>query len=160
MNYNEINFPIKYALMPLYKLDRLDYRGYSTYYLAYYLPMPCYLIKESKTCQEDGSIKMEYEVVFFTRNTEPDFLNNKQQLPEFNFNGRCRNSNIVTSFYENYESAKEAGETEDEYYPPCLKALPLEALIEKSKEIKEEIASRYEFIENEILSKPKQKVLK
>lgn len=162
MVYNENDFPIKYAVMPLYKQDGWDAFGYSTYDLAYYLPMPCYLIKESKVYQADGSDKMEYEVVFFTKKDEYHFLKNEQQIPEFNFNSQCTNSNIVKSIYEDYESAKEAVMTKDEYYPHLLVALPLEKLKEKKNEIITEIESRYEFIENEILPKQnsKQKILK
>lgn len=161
----ENNFPIKYAVMPLYKQDGWDAFGYSTYDLAYYLPMPCYLIKESKVYQADGSDKMEYEVVFFTEKDEYHFLKNDQQIPEFNFNSQCTNSTIVKSIYEDYESAKAAVKLEhlnEDYIIHGALLLHGEEFLKKTKENEEELKSRYEFIEKEILpkQKSKQKVLK
>lgn len=165
MNCNENNFPIKYTLMPLYKQEGWDSFGYGTYDIAYYLPMPCYLIKESKVYKQDGSDEMEYEVVFIRKNTESEFLKNIKQVPEFNFNGRCFNSNIVTSIYEDYESARTSIELENlnkDYIIHGALWLHGEEFLEKVKENETELESRYEFIENEILPKikSKQKVLK
>lgn len=160
MIYDENNFPIKYALMPFYKRKGWDNFNYPTYEIAYYLPMPCYLIKESKVYHANDNPEMEYEVVFVTEKRD---LSQNQQLPQFNFHGHCNNSDIVTSIYEDYESAKasiELGKLNEDCMIQGMLSLPNEEFLTKTKEKEEEIKSSYEFIEKEILPKYKQKVLK
>lgn len=160
MVYDENNFPIKYALMPFYQHNGWDTFSYSTYEIVCYLPMPCYLIKESKIYRANGISKMEYEVVFVAEKRD---LSQNQQLPQFGFSGRCDNSDIVPSIYEDYESAKASIElkelNEDCMIQGMLSLSPEEFSVKIMKK-EEELQSRYEFIEKEILPKHKQKVLK
>lgn len=155
----ENNYPMRYALMEFYKPNGWDYYGSRTYEMTYYLPVPCYLIKESKVYQSDGTYEMEYEVVFTKSKTEIDFADSNN-YPEINFsNGQCSNSQIVETIYDNYEAAKEAAEKANEdYITRFATRYPAETFLEKIEELMLEVENKYAIIEEEIPSK--QKVLK
>ena len=61
----KLNYPIKYAVMPIHPVG--DYDGEKT--LAY-VPAKCYLIKKTEEFFQNGTSKLSYEVVFTWNHAE------------------------------------------------------------------------------------------
>lgn len=89
----KINFPIKYAAMPIY--DNNVIKGYVT--------CKCYLIKDIKTYKENGMEEQSYDVVFCKDLNQL----NQEQIPKFNLYGICINVTTVTNIYDNFDMAFE-----------------------------------------------------
>ena len=112
----KINYPIKYALMPiveqvgwtpgLHELER-------EYDIVCYIVSKCHLIGNSKKYTEDGHCKEEYEVVFPYQHFE--FNRWRRVIPSYNLiHGYCTNSNKVDEVFDTYEEALNYAEIQNE----------------------------------------------
>lgn len=107
-NNPNLNYPIKYAAMPIIN-NKAEYK------IVAYLPVKCYLIKEIKTYDSNGSSNMNYEVVFaFAKLNYLHFANSIKQFPNFNLNKACYNSLIVDNIYENFDDTLKASNYNNE----------------------------------------------
>lgn len=95
------NYPVKYALMPIYEYISKDEK-----IVSYYIVSKCFLASEKKSYLRDGTFKIEYEVVFpYQMN---NYINNYEYFrcyPKFNIYNECINSLIVRRIFEDKESA-------------------------------------------------------
>ena len=108
------NYPVKYAIMPIYEqvgwtsgLHELE----RCYEVVGNIVSKCYVVSKKVNHLEDGSEKREFEVVFPYQKTDYMRIHEWQRVyPEFNYNGNCVNSNIVSELYDNFDGAKEIAE--------------------------------------------------
>lgn len=159
----ENNYPIRYALKEIYIATGIDCYGDKSFEIAYYLPIPCYLLSERKIYKANGTTDMEYEVVF-TRNIKgPRNGQNKneEEFPEFNYNGSCINANTVRQIFNAYQEAKEEAIQQNlDYFVEKNCLLSKIDFLAKLLEFQATLESMYEYIEQEILVESQQKVLK
>ena len=103
------NYPIRYALMPIYRHDGF-YSGFDSVEkdvtLAAYIVSKCYVVGEQKKYLMDGSVKLEYEVVFPYQKKE-DW---EKVYPITCLNDQCSNSTFVSNVYVDYEIALEVAQ--------------------------------------------------
>ena len=103
----KINYPIKYAAMPIIEqvgwspgLHELERK----YEVVCYMVSKCHLINESTTYKENGRCIKEYEVVFPYQQCE--FNRWQRVTPSYNLiHGYCTNANKVNEIFETYEEA-------------------------------------------------------
>ena len=95
------NYPVKYAIMPIYEYISKDEK-----IISYYIVSKCFLVGEKKSYLRDGSFKQEYEVVFpYQMN---DFINNYEYFrcyPKFIYYD-CINSLTVSKVFNDKDEAK------------------------------------------------------
>lgn len=71
----KINYPVKYAVMPIYSEVDIDYSK-----ILAYVPAKCYLIKKTEEFLQNGTKKLTYDVVFTwnytekTENIKPSYM--------------------------------------------------------------------------------------
>ncbi len=103
----KINYPIKYAAMPIikqvgwsYGLNELE----RVCDIVYYIVSKCYLISDSTKYTENGRSIKQYEVVF---PYQPGEFNRWQRvIPTYNLiHGYCTNGNKVAAVFDKYEEA-------------------------------------------------------
>lgn len=102
------NYPIKYALMPLYEktgwirgLNELE----REYNVVFYVVSKCYVLGERKKYNIDGNFHIDYEIVFPYKR---DNIQNKEWIrtePQFNFDYESTNSVIVNKVFDDYSDA-------------------------------------------------------
>lgn len=96
------NYPVKYALMPIYEYISKDEK-----IISYYIVSKCFIVSENKRYLINGSFKQEYEVVFPYQIN--DFINNYEYFrcyPKFNIYYDCINSLTVSSVFNDKDEAK------------------------------------------------------
>lgn len=103
----KINYPIKYAAMPI-----IEQVGWShgihdlerKYDVVCHIVSKCYLISDLTKYTEDGCSIREYEVVFPYQHAE--FNRWKRVIPTYNLiHGYCTNSNKIDMVFDSYEEA-------------------------------------------------------
>lgn len=149
----KINYPIKYAAMPiieqvgwsygLHELERKDD-------VVCYIVSKCYLISDLTKYTEDGQIVKQYEVVFPYQPVE--FSRWKKVTPSYNLvHGYCTNGNKVDEIFDTYEDALSFVTAKNE---ECVKNhiyLPYsENYAVKKDEFNEKLAE-YKLLEKQIL---------
>lgn len=105
------NYPIKYALMPLYKqtgwvhgLNQLERK----YEIVAYIVSKCYVISENKAYSADGTSNIEYEVVFPYENIDNNNSIWTRTEPSINLSSsQISNSTKVKKIFDNYRDAIE-----------------------------------------------------
>lgn len=148
----KINYPIKYAAMPiieevgrtfgLHELER-------EYGVGIYIVSKCYLIKDITTYKENGSSVKKYEVVF---PYQPFEFGWEKNLPKYSIHGNCINSTMVDLVFDSYEEVlnyvdiknRDLCDNNTRYIS-----------IEKAKTYKEEFItklSKYQVLEQQILN--------
>lgn len=153
------NYPIKYAVMPIYRPPGAWRSGVFHYERNYNeivcnIVSKCYVIREIKTYNGDGTDVQTFEVVFPFRNY---MLNNDHwdynEIPNYNFSRECNNGIIVENIFDNYEEAKrKADEINNHIMYNEIGILPLndiehlqEAVDKIKKEYAEEVALHEEM---------------
>ena len=104
----KINYPIKYAAMPIieqvgrcYGINELE----REYDIVCYIVSKCHLISDLTKYTEDGCIIKEYEVVFPYQLSEFDTW--KRIMPTYNLiHGYCTNSTKVDEVFNSYEEVQ------------------------------------------------------
>ncbi len=102
-------YPIKYAIMPVKEPIGWDSGVENTtkgYEVATHMVVKCYVIREREIFLEDGSSKIQSEVVFLYNRTTPkgDF---KPTVPHFSQDNRCTNSIVVDTLFDSRKEALE-----------------------------------------------------
>lgn len=128
----DIKYPIVYTYMPMYVQD-----GFSvglnelerSYKIDHYCVTKAYLCEENKRYREDGSIDIEYLVVY-------PFENDKNNIPQYNlYTNKVSNGHVVLKIFNSYEEAKESiNIMNKELFDDEVKLWPI-------KQIKEELES-------------------
>ncbi len=98
MMYKFINYPVKYAVMPI--MQKKDAEEYGA---CAYIVSKVYLLSEKTRYYENGLKDSLYEVVYPYR-TYLD-IRNGRNIPKFDKSDKCTNSEIVTEVYDDYISA-------------------------------------------------------
>jgi len=150
------NYPIKYAVMPIYEqvgwnhgLNELE----REYDIVAYIVSKCFIISETKKYKIDGSLKKEYQVVFPYRNDEYDIWIRTE--PRFGFQRQVMNTIIVNDVYESYEDALEDAKSKNEKIKEKKISLlnidnNLFKEIDKIKIEHEELIKKYEDLQKQI----------
>ncbi len=93
----ELNYPVKYALMPVREQVGREYE------IVMYIVSKCYLISEKKIYSGDGKCSCSYEVVF------PIIIDDERNifvsLPQYSDKEECVNSLIVDRLFDNFMEA-------------------------------------------------------
>lgn len=154
----KINYPIKYAVMPI-----VEQVGWShglhemerEYDVVCYIVSKCYLINDLTKYNENGSVTKEYEVVFPYQSGE--FSRWKRVIPTYNLiHGYCINGNKVDKIFDSYEDAlKYATDMNKNICEKSWVHLPCSKdIMEKIKEKKDEFDTKlaeYKLLEQQIL---------
>lgn len=102
-----MGYPIKIGIMALYKPSgEYNEHGDALYEVFAFVPVGCYLIKESASYNENGNCDMEYDVVFMRDNIYFQFLkeNKDDNYPKKSKRG-ISNSIKLNEIYEDFELA-------------------------------------------------------
>lgn len=141
------NYPIKYALMPIYEagdwihgLNELE----RSYHVGAYIVSKCYVINELKSYTMDGKFNMHYQVVF---PYQIEYGNWVRKEPEFDFYNKITNSIDVGKVYDSYYDALEDADklNEDILYNKLK-----QERIEEIRIIYEDNLEEYKRLEREI----------
>ena len=109
---NECNYPVKYAVLPLYNVDGRDGFGWKTYDVMAYVVTKVYLLGETKIYNDDGSLSFVYKV-FFPYMSYEEIIRNKRHNIECNDIRKWDYNqyiNSVSDVYETYEEARKAAD--------------------------------------------------
>ena len=100
---NKTNFPIKYALQPIYESINSEEEA------LFYIISKCFLVGDNIKYYEDGSILHYYEIVFPYKEEFVTLLNNKgiKRKPQFDYKNSCYNQDYTYKLYDSYEDALE-----------------------------------------------------
>lgn len=154
----KINYPVKYAAMPI-----IEQVGWShgihdlerKYDVVCHIVSKCYLISDLTKHTEDGCSIREYEVVFPYQHAE--FNRWKRVIPTYNLiHGYCTNSNKIDMVFDSYEEALNYASIKNEKLCELsLRYLPYSTdYAEKIKNKKDEFAAKlteYKVLEEQIL---------
>lgn len=159
MNENmekEINYPIKYAIMPIEEQTgwAMGLHGLvRDYSIVANIVMKCYVVGKSIKFEKDGSHQTQYEVVFlygtegYTKNFEPT-------VPSYGFHNQCTNSTDVEQVFDTFEEAKAvATDKNDQIFKNASLRLSIKHYEEQFKVLREDyqrILDKYETIESSI----------
>lgn len=113
----ELKYPIKYVVMPIE--EQIGWapginESEREYDVVANIVTKCYVIGEHKKYRSDGTIKIEYEIVFPYSNE--DIICNarlKRVTPKFNFHSQCINSFGVDDVYNSFEEASAVANKEN-----------------------------------------------
>lgn len=110
MEQNELKYPIKYGIMPI--MEQIGWSPWVSelereYGVVAYIVSKCYLVGEHKEYLSDGTIKINYEVVFpYRKDNSPYYDHFKRVTPEYDFNFQCSNSHKASELFDNFEEAQ------------------------------------------------------
>lgn len=105
---NNLNYPIRYAVQPIYLSGKKEIMDN----LIGYTVTKCFIVKEIISHLSDGNVEIEYDVVFPYKDLE--FINKEleMRIPEVKILNSSiiiyPNSNHINRVYEKYEEAKKA----------------------------------------------------
>ena len=98
------NYPIKYAVMPIY--GQVSFGLDKSIQIVGYIVSKCYIICDKLRYFEDGSRKREYEVVFPYQKKDITRRDDWQRVyPEFTYNNQCKNATEVSEVFDSFEDA-------------------------------------------------------
>ena len=99
----ENNFPIKYALQPIYETIDMDEE------ILFYVISKCYLVVDNIKYYSDGTNIHYYEVVFPYKEEFITLLNNNgiKRKPQFDYKKTCYNQDYTYALYDSYDEAIE-----------------------------------------------------
>ena len=102
------NYPIKYAVMPVYDHSGYDMGSYkiaNTYDVSLYIVSKCYLIEEIVKYKEDGKKKNKYKIVYPYEEGKNGYYGLLIRCePSFGVHGYSTNSVIVDKVFDDFNS--------------------------------------------------------
>lgn len=142
------NYPIKYALMPIIEQTGWTHGMHELereYGVVCYIISKCYVIKETKKYDINGTSDIKYQVVFPYEYHE--YSGWKREEPSFNLiNNGCTNAVTVDKLYDSFEEAKKDKEEKNEKIHKSKYAyMRFEDLKEKIDEINTEFNNTLEY---------------
>lgn len=108
----ECNYPVKYAVLPLYDVVGRDGFGQRNYDIVAYIVTKAYLLGETKIYRENGDVEYDYKV-FFPYMSYLEIIKDKRHDIDYNDIRKWNNNqyiNSVSNVYETYEEAKQEAE--------------------------------------------------
>ncbi len=150
------NYPIKYAVVPIMGptnwacgLNSLE----KEYGIESYIVSKCYLVKETKSYNMNGTVDINYHVVFPYRLDQFDLW--KKVEPLFNtLKGDCINSLVVSNVYNNFQEAEQIkNKKNEELFHKSIAGMDLKTLKENYLSLKEQHNAKisyYDQLENNI----------
>lgn len=141
----KFNYPIKYAVMPIFEQVGWTHEFEKVFDVACYIVSKCYLISEKTKYKENGTSEKEYEIVFPYQKKKYHCF--ERVFPLFDFNNSCINSKIVENIFDNYDEALESATKKNQKI--CKKALLYLSCDEKK--YFDELLSKYEEIQRKII---------
>lgn len=96
-----IKYPIKYRIIPV------PSKNFNGTYIAAYIPIKTYIVKEVRTYLENGDVDSYYGVVDTYIINDLNFYS--QNIPEIDFDNDYKNMKFVesaSSLYDSYEEAE------------------------------------------------------
>ena len=142
------NYPIKYALMPIIEQTGWTHGMHELereYGVVCYIISKCYVIKETKKYNINGTSDIKYQVVFPYEYHE--YSGWKREEPSFNLiNNGCTNAVTVDKLYDSFEEAKkDKKEKNEEIHKSKYVYMRFEDLKEKINEINNEFNNMLEY---------------
>ena len=138
----KLNYPIKYAAMPVeYPEEYYDvsFFGCDEPYKKLYIVSKCYQISKKEHNLQNGTTKMEYEVVFPYQQVDKMFQFERRE-PTYGIK-RCNNSVILEGAFDCYEDAlKEAERLNQKKLIECFQEVNYDSQKEKRTRQLREIA--------------------
>lgn len=134
----KFNYPIKYALYPIYDFQEDEEN------LTCYIACKCYLIESITSYNKYGEEIKYYNIIFLYKNTDKGWIRVEPEISSYN-----RDKIIVKEIYDTFEEAKDAAKKNNE-----------ELKIEKNAEIKN-MYNKYNInLEDYDLCKREQEIFK
>lgn len=152
MNYENYKYPIKYAIMPITKYDRLNFgleESLRRDETICYIVSKCFLISEKIDYFKDGSSKKMFVVVF------PCMQDGKEKFLGCNSAGNFISTTNVDLIFDDYEEVKDlAYKMNEELFVKRISS-KINFEYDREREKFEQVLELYKLIEENILENTK-----